>query len=128
MSLWQKITQCGLLGALIVAICLAWYSSVLSSRLDTSKKLTEELNKSLAQQAGLIGTLQTQDAQNRALMAAQLAQEQKLRQQAIDTEGKYREAIKDNGCAAERMPDAAIDLLWRSPSTTATKTDSSITP
>lgn len=127
MTLWQRITQCGLLGALVVAICLAWYGSVLSSRLDASKKLTEEQNKSLAQQASLIVTLQTQDAQNRVLMAAQLAQEQKLRQQAIDTEGKYREAIKNNACAAERMPGDVVGLLWQNPGTNS-KTDSSITP
>ena len=46
-----------------------------------------------AQQAGLIATLQTRDAQNRALMAQQ-RQERQLRQQHEAYQRKYREAIK----------------------------------
>ncbi|BEN10755.1 hypothetical protein SMETP3_12430 [Serratia marcescens] len=56
---------------LLVAICLGSYSSLLSHRLTLARQQAEELGKTLAQQAGLIATLQTQDAQNRALMAAQ---------------------------------------------------------
>ncbi|WP_312762895.1 hypothetical protein, partial [Serratia sp. (in: enterobacteria)] len=70
-----------------------------------------ELQKSLAQQAGFIATLQTQDAQNRALMAAQQRQEQQLRQQHEAYQRKYREAIKNDPCAARPLPGAVLELL-----------------
>lgn len=70
---------------------------------------TEQLKNS--KQAGLIVTLQAQDAQNRALVAAQQQHEQQLRQQYDILQRKFREAIKDNPCAAERMPDSVVELL-----------------
>ena len=66
-----KLLQGGLLLLLLAAICLGGYSSLLSHQLASARQQAAELQKSLAQQAGLIATLQTQDAQNRALMAAQ---------------------------------------------------------
>ena len=105
------LTRYGLIGALLVAICLSGYSSLLSSRLDTARQLNSELNKSLAQQAGLIVTLQTQDAQNRALMAEQQQRERQLRQQASDNERKYRDAIKNDECARSAAPVAVLDFL-----------------
>ncbi|MEL5602175.1 hypothetical protein [Serratia nevei] len=101
----------GLLALLLSTLCLMGYSSLLSHRLESARQQAAELQKSLAQQAGLIATLQTQDAQNRALMAAQQQQEQQLRQQSDEYQRKYREAIKGNRCAAERMPDAVLELL-----------------
>ncbi|WP_262211089.1 hypothetical protein, partial [Serratia proteamaculans] len=72
----------GLVALLLTAICLGAYSSLLSHRLDLARQQSAEQQKTLALQAGLIAILQTQDAQNRALMAAQQQQEQQLRQQA----------------------------------------------
>lgn len=64
-----------------------------------------------SKQAGLITTLQAQDEVNRALVASQQQHEQQLRQQYDILQRKFREAIKDNPCAAERMPDAVVELL-----------------
>jgi hypothetical protein len=101
----------GILALLVTAVCLGGYSSMLSHRLALVRQQSAEQQKTLAQQAGLIATLQTQDAQNRALMAAQQQQEQQLRQQSDVYQRKYREAIKGSRCAAERMPDAVLELL-----------------
>ena len=112
MSGWlNKIMQGGLLLLLAVAICLGGYSSLLSHRLELARRQAAEQQKILAQQAGLIATLQTQDAQNRALMAAQQQQEQQWRQQSDLYQRKYREAIKNNACAGQPMPGAVLELL-----------------
>jgi hypothetical protein len=91
----------------------------------SDKKLMEQ-KKTVDQQAGVITTLQTQDAQNRVLMAAQQQREQQLRQQSDIFQRKYREAIKDNACAAERMPDAVVELLQHN--ATGTTANRPVTP
>ncbi|CAI0723591.1 Protein of uncharacterised function (DUF2570) [Serratia liquefaciens] len=112
MSGWlNRLAQGGLLLLLLVAICLGGYSSLLSHRLELARQQALEQQKILAQQAGLIATLQTQDAQNRALMAAQQQQEQQMRQQSDVYQRKYREAIKNDACAGQPMPGAVIELL-----------------
>ncbi|MEX0633293.1 hypothetical protein M8494_19640 [Serratia ureilytica] len=78
-------------------------------RLTDQRLSTEQLKNS--KQAGLIATLQEQDEVNRALVASQQQHEQQLRQQYDILQRKFREAIKDNPCAAERMPDAVVELL-----------------
>ena len=108
---WQKLIPGGLPLLLVVAICLGGYSSLLKQRLEAAQLQLSEQQKSLAQQAGLIATLQTQDAQNRALMSAQLQQEQQLRQQYSDYQRKYRDAIEYDECAKRDMPGAVLDLL-----------------
>lgn len=128
MSGWlSKLASGGMLLLLVASICLGGYSSLLSHRLDLARQQSAEQQKTLAQQAGLIATLQTQDAQNRALMAAQQQQEQQLRQQADIYQRKYRDAIKNNKCAAERMPDAVLELL-RGTDTNAASTDRPVAP
>lgn len=112
MSGWlNKLMQGGLLLLLAVAICLGGYSSLLSHRLALVRQQAAEQQKTLAQQAGLIATLQTQDAQNRALMAAQQQQEQQLRRQSDVYQRRYREAIKNDACAGQPMPGAVLELL-----------------
>ncbi|MGM1179218.1 hypothetical protein, partial [Serratia marcescens] len=71
----------------------------------------KQQEKTLAQQAGLISTLQKQDAQNRVLMAEQQQREHLLRQQHNTAQRKYREAIKNDPCAAQPMPAAVVELL-----------------
>jgi predicted Holliday junction resolvase-like endonuclease len=128
MSGWlQRVTQGGLLLLLLVSICLGGYSSLLSHRLELARQQLAEQQKTLAQQAGLIATLQTQDAQNRALMAAQQRQEQQLRQQADIYQRKYRDAIKNDECARRTAPGAVLDLMQQSNGTT-TSADLPVTP
>lgn len=67
MNGWMsKIAGGSLVLPLPVAIFLGGYSSLLSHRLELARQQTEEQQKTLAQQAGLIAMLQMQDAQNRA--------------------------------------------------------------
>ncbi|CAI1866446.1 DUF2570 family protein [Serratia proteamaculans] len=110
-GLLSRLVQGGWLLLLVAAICLGGYSSLLSHRLELVQQQAGEQQKTLAQQAGLIATLQIQDAQNRALMAVQQQQEQQLRQQSDVYQRKYREAIKNDACAGQPMPDAVIELL-----------------
>lgn len=112
---------------LVASICLGGYSSLLSHRLDLARQQSAEQQKTLAQQAGLIATLQTQDAQNRALMAAQQQQEQQLRQQADIYQRKYRDAIKNDECARRAAPGAVLDLM-RQANATTTSSDHPVTP
>ncbi|EMB6251731.1 TPA: DUF2570 family protein [Serratia marcescens] len=112
MNGWMsKIAGGSLVLLLLVAIFLGGYSSLLSHRLELARQQAAEQQKTLAQQAGLIATLQTQDAQNRALMAAQQQREQQLRQQHDTAQRKYREAIKNDPCAAQPLPGAVLELL-----------------
>ena len=112
MNGWMsKIAGGSLVLLLLVAICLGGYSSLLSHRLQLARQQAAEQQKALAQQAGLIATLQTQDAQNRALMAAQQQREQQLRQQHDAAQRKYREAIKNDPCAGQPLPAAVLELL-----------------
>lgn len=128
MSGWlTKLAGSGLLIMLVVSICLGGYSSLLSHRLELTRQQNTEQQKMLDQQAGLIATLQTQDAQNRVLMAAQQQQEQQLRQQADIYQRKYRDAIKNDECANRAAPDAVLDLMHK-PDGTATSADRPVTP
>ncbi|KYQ95332.1 hypothetical protein AWY96_18285 [Serratia plymuthica] len=122
-GLLSKLAGGGLLLLLVVSICLGGYSSLLSHRLELARQQGAEQQKTLAQQAGLIATLQTQDAQNRALMAAQQQQEQQLRRQSDVYQRKYREAIKNDLCAAQPMPTAVIDLLQQNTAASARAVD-----
>ncbi len=123
----SKLTNGGLLLLLVVTICLGGYSSLLSHRLELALQQNAEQEKTLAQQAGLISTLQTQDAQNRVLMAAQQQQEQQLRQHADIYQRKYRDAIKNDECARRIAPGAVLDLMHQ-PDGTATSTDNPVPP
>ena len=107
----SKIAGGSLVLLLLVAIFLGGYCSLLSHRLQLARQQAAEQQKTLAQQAGLIATLQTQDAQNRALMAAQQQREQQLRQQHDTAQRKYREAIKNDPCAGQPLPAAVLELL-----------------
>ncbi|BEL79882.1 hypothetical protein SM12BL3_11890 [Serratia marcescens] len=119
MNGWMsKIAGGSLALLLLVAICLGGYSSLLSHRLQLARQQAAEQQKTLAQQAGLIATLQTQDAQNRALMAAQQQREQQLRQQHDTAQRKYREAIKNDPCADQPLPAAVLELLRPATGTT----------
>ncbi|AEF46534.1 hypothetical protein SerAS12_3425 [Serratia sp. AS12] len=128
MNSWLAVVKNGgLVALLLTAIFLGGYSSLLSHRLELARQQVTEQEKTLAQQAGLIATLQTQDAQNRALMSAQQQREQQLRQQADIYQRKYRDAIKNDECARRTAPGAVLDLM-RQPSGTTTSADHPVTP
>lgn len=123
----QKLTSGGLLLLLAVSICLGGYSSLLSHRLDLARQQVAEQKKTLAQQAGLIATMQEQDARNRKLMAEQQQREQQLRQRGEIYQRKYEDAIKNDECARRAAPVAVLDLL-RGKDTATTGANRSVAP
>ncbi|QLJ65562.1 DUF2570 family protein [Serratia marcescens] len=112
MSTWlSKLAGGGMLLLLVTAICLGGYSSLLSHRLDLARQQVAEQKKTLAQQAGLISTLQAQDRKNRALAAEQQQREQQLRQREETYQRKLRDALKGSKCGNSPMPAAVVELL-----------------
>ncbi|MGP2977742.1 hypothetical protein ACTVLL_11410 [Serratia nevei] len=110
-GLMQKLMQGGLMLLLLASISLGGYSALLSHRLELTRQQVVEQQKTLAQQSGLISTLQEQERKNRALEAAQQQREQQLRQQAEIYQRKYQDAIKNDECARGRAPDVVLGLL-----------------
>lgn len=113
-----------LLVALIVVGRLAFYFH--GNAVEAGEQVKQQ-NKTLAQQSGLIATMQAQDARNRTLVAEQQKKNQQLRQQGEIYQRKYQDAIKNNKCAAERMPDAVLELL-RGTGTNASSANRSVAP
>ncbi|QDL35431.1 DUF2570 family protein [Serratia liquefaciens] len=113
-----------LLVALIVAGRLVFYFHGNAVKAGEQVKQQE---KTLAQQQSLITALRENAARNGSLMAEQQQREQQLRQQSEIYQRKYQDAIKNNKCAAERMPDAVLELL-RGADTNAASANSSATP
>ncbi|MGP2731777.1 hypothetical protein [Serratia bockelmannii] len=105
-----------LLVALIVAGRLAFYFHSNAVRAGEQVKQQE---KTLAQQSGLISTLQAQDRKNRALAAEQQQREQQLRQREETYQRKLRDALKGNKCGNSPMPAAVVELLQQNAASTA---------
>lgn len=119
--------------AALVAVALGLFAWLVVSNWGYRKELQlsqQQLSTSQmenSKQAGLIATLQAQDEANRALVAAQQQQEQQLRREHDILQRKYREAIKDDPCAAQSMPGAVIELLQQN-FATGTSTGGAVTP
>lgn len=105
-----------LLVALIVAGRLAFYFHSNAVRAGEQVKQRE---KTLAQQSGLISTLQAQDRKNRALTAEQQQREQLLRQREETYQRKLRDALKGSKCGNSPMPAAVVELLQQNAAGTA---------
>ncbi|ELQ9307929.1 DUF2570 family protein [Serratia marcescens] len=89
---------------------------------DKSERLVSEVKqqeKTLAQQSGLISTLQAQDRKNRALAAEQQQREQLLRQREETYQRKLRDALKGSKCGNSPMPAAVVELLQQNAAGTA---------
>ncbi|HEI9849550.1 TPA: DUF2570 family protein [Serratia marcescens] len=113
-----------LLVALMIAGRLAFYFHGNAVKAGDQVKQQE---KTLAQQSGLISTLQEQDRKNRALAAEQQQREQQLRQQGETYQRKLRDALKNDKCGNSPMPAAVIDLLQQN-AATGTATGGAFTP
>ncbi|WP_261284352.1 hypothetical protein [Serratia proteamaculans] len=113
-----------LLVALIVAGRLAFYFH--GNAVRAGEQVKEQKN-TLAQQSGLISTLQEQDRKNRALAAEQQQREQQLRQQGETYQRKLRDALKSDKCGNSPMPVAVIDLLQQN-AATGTATGRAVAP
>ncbi|HIB8767058.1 TPA: hypothetical protein ACWX6F_001277 [Serratia marcescens] len=97
-----------LLVALIVAGRLTFYFH--SNAVKAGEQVKQQ-EKTLAQQSGLISTLQAQDRKNRALSAEQQQREQLLRQREETYQRKLRDALKGSKCGNSPMPAAVVELL-----------------
>ena len=114
---WRTIAIGILLAAVVTAGRLA------SHYRDKAEKAGDQVKrqeKTLAQQSGLISTLQEQDRKNRALAAEQQQREQQLRQQGERYQRALREALKNDKCGNSPMPAAVIDLLQQNAGTATT--------
>ncbi|ASL92283.1 hypothetical protein BVG94_06290 [Serratia marcescens] len=98
-------------GLLIIVIVLAWLAFHFHSNAVKAGEQVKQQEKTLAQQSGLISTLQTQDRKNRALAAEQQQREQQLRQQGETYQRKLRDALKGSKCGNSPMPAAVVELL-----------------
>jgi predicted PurR-regulated permease PerM len=96
---------------LLIFVALTWLAFHFHGNAVKAGEQVKQQENTLAQQSGLISTLQEQDRKSRALAAEQQQREQQLRQQGEIYQRKYQDAIKNNKCAAERMPDAVLELL-----------------
>ena len=105
-----------LLVALIVAGRLAFYFH--SNAVKAGEQVKQQ-EKTLAQQSGLISTLQAQDRKNRALAAEQQQREQLLRQREETYQRKLRDALKGSKCGNSPMPAAVVELLQQNAPGTA---------
>uniref|UniRef100_A8GDF0 DUF2570 domain-containing protein n=1 Tax=Serratia proteamaculans (strain 568) TaxID=399741 RepID=A8GDF0_SERP5 len=113
-----------LLVALIVVGKLAFYFH--GNAVEAGEKVKQQ-KEALAQQSGLIATMQEQDARNRKLMAEQQKNNQQLRQQGERYQRALREALKNDKCGNSPMPTAVIDLLQQNAATGIT-TGRTVTP
>ncbi|WP_060452361.1 DUF2570 family protein [Serratia marcescens] len=112
-----------LLVALIVSGRLAFYFH--SNAVKAGERVKQQ-EKTLAQQSGLISTLQAQDRKNRALVAEQQQREQLLRQREETYQRKLRDALKGSKCGNSPMPAAVVELLQQNAA--STPANSPVTP
>lgn len=112
---------------LAIFITLAWLAFYFHGNAVEVGEQVKQQEKTLAQQSGLISTLQEQDRKNRALAAEQQQREQQLRQQGERYQRALREALKNDKCGNSPMPAAVIDLLQQN-AATGTTTGRTVTP
>ncbi|MEB6537475.1 hypothetical protein MXM81_00030 [Serratia plymuthica] len=112
---------------LLIFIALAWLAFHFHGNAVQAGEQVKQQEKTLAQQSGLISTLQEQDRKNRALAAEQQQREQQLRQQGERYQRALREALKNDKCGNSPMPAAVIDLLQQN-AATGTATGGAVTP
>ncbi|MGP1216189.1 MULTISPECIES: hypothetical protein [Serratia] len=96
---------------LSIVIVLAWLAFYFHSNAVKAGEQVKQQEKTLAQQSGLISTLQAQDRKNRALAAEQQQREQLLRQREETYQRKLRDALKGSKCGNSPMPAAVVELL-----------------
>ncbi|CAI2004289.1 Protein of uncharacterised function (DUF2570) [Serratia marcescens] len=105
-------------GLLIIVIVLAWLAFHFHSNAVKAGEQVKQQEKTLAQQSGLISTLQAQDRKNRALAAEQQQREQLLRQREETYQRKLSDALKSDECGNSPMPAAVVELLQQNASGT----------
>ncbi|WP_262033979.1 hypothetical protein [Serratia liquefaciens] len=112
---------------LVIFISMAWLAFHFHGNAVKAGEQVKQQEETLAQQSGLIATMQEQDARNRTLMAEQQKNNQQLRQQGERYQRALREALKNDECGNSPMPAAVIDLLQQN-AATGTATGGAVTP
>jgi len=121
-----KITQYGLIGALLVAICLGGISAVLNYRLDnaneannTLRDANEEFNKAVADRDEAITALKGSIDADRRATEEQLRIEQQKRAKADAENRTLRKALEHSDAGNQPLPDDVKRILRRETSTPA---------
>lgn len=122
----NRLTKALGVGLLIIVLVLAWLAFHFHSNAVKAGEQIKQQEKTLAQQSGLISTLQAQDRKNRALAAEQQQREQLLRQREETYQRKLRDALKGSKCGNSPMPAAVVELLQQN--ATATPANRPATP
>ena len=112
------LTRYGLIGALLVAICLGGINGVLTYRLNNANKANKtlsdantELSKGIeSRNETITGLKESIDADRRAT-EEQLKIEQQKREKADAENRTLRKVLESSDCSNQRLPDSAIDIL-----------------
>lgn len=114
------LTRYGLIGALLVAICLGGINGVLTYRLnnanEANKKLSDantELSKGIESRDETITALKDSASADRRATEEQLRIEQEKRSKADAENRTLRKALEHSDCSDQRLPDSAIGILRR---------------
>lgn len=105
------LNKYGLIGALLVAICLGWYSTVLTDRLDKVNKTNEKLVDAVEDRDDTIKALNDASGAERRATEEQLKIEQQKREKADAENRTLRKALESSDCSNQRLPDSALDIL-----------------
>lgn len=105
------LNKYGFIGALLVAICLGWYSTVLTDRLEKADKANEKLVEAVGDRDDTIKALNDASGADRRATEEQLKIEQQKREKADAENRTLRKALEHSDCSNQRLPDSALDIL-----------------
>ncbi|MBP1002371.1 DUF2570 family protein [Serratia fonticola] len=113
-----SLAKYGLIGALLVAICLGGINGVLTYRLNNANeanqalsKANKDLNDAVADRDETITALKGSIDADRRATEEQLRIEQQKRAKADAEKRTLRKALESSDCSNQRLPDSAIDIL-----------------
>ncbi|NBJ36905.1 hypothetical protein GE191_24950 [Serratia fonticola] len=109
----KNLSQYGLIGALLVAILLGWYSSVLTDRLDKADKANEKLVEAVGERDGTIKALNDAAGADRRATEEQLKIEQQKREKADVENRTLRKALEHSDAGNQLLPDDVRRILRR---------------
>lgn len=108
-----QFTRYGLIGALLVALCLGRYASSLSEDLKAALKDNKDLVATVESRDETIKALKDAAGADRRATEEQLKLEQQKRAKADAENRTLREALEHSGCNNQRLPDDALRILRR---------------
>lgn len=106
-------TRYGLVGLLIVAICLGWYASSLSDDLKAAQKDSKTLVDAVNDRDGTITALKESIDADRRATEEQLKLEQQKRAKADAENRTLRKALESSDAGNQPLPDDVKRILRR---------------